>query len=55
MKAGDNIRSWASATNHERIGRSIEKMFLDRNRKIKKAVTGDRNKIGEVRKGIKFF
>ena len=55
MEADDNTGSWTSATNHEQIGGGLEKMFLDRNRRIKRAGARDGNKIGEVGEGIRLF
>lgn len=55
MEVDDNVESWVPPINHQKIGRNVEKMFLYRDRRIKKAVARDGNEIGEIRKGIKIF
>lgn len=55
MEVSNNTESSVSTTNFEKIGKDKEKMFLRGNKRIKRAVTGDVNDIGEIKKGIKPF
>lgn len=55
MEVGNTTESWASTTNHHKICKGIEKIFLGRDEWIKRVNTGDGNEIGQVRKGVKPF
>lgn len=55
MEVGNNVGSWVSPTNQKRIGEGLERMFLDENGRIKRAITGDRMKLARLEKEFSFF
>ena len=48
MEANNNDRSYTRATNCKRIGGSVEKMFLSRNRNTEEAGIRDGMEIGKA-------